>query len=173
MFPRLTFILGGAASGKSEFAERLTEKAGKTKHYLATSQPVDHEMSEKIERHRARRGAEWITHEAPLDVAPVLAGLDHDCVCLFDCATLWLGNQMFADRDLEVAQAQLVSALAACAAPVIVVSNEVGQGIVPADPMTRSFREAQGRLNIALARQADLAVQVVAGLPNVLKGELP
>lgn len=173
MFPRLTFILGGAASGKSEFAETLTESAGRAKHYLATSQALDREMSDKIRRHRSRRGPDWTTHEAPLDPAPVLAGLDHDCVCLFDCATLWLGNQMMAERDLDAAQADLLAALAACQAPVIVVSNEVGQGIVPADALSRRFREAQGRLNIALARQADLAVQVVAGLPNVLKGELP
>lgn len=173
MFPRLTFILGGAASGKSEFAERLTESAGLAKHYLATSQPLDREMSDKIERHRARRDADWTTHEAPLDPGPVLAGLDHDCVCLFDCATLWLGNQMMAERDLDDAQTLLIAALTACRAPVIVVSNEVGQGIVPADALSRRFREAQGRLNIALAREADLAVQVVAGLPNVLKGQLP
>jgi adenosylcobinamide kinase/adenosylcobinamide-phosphate guanylyltransferase len=173
MFPGLIFILGGAASGKSEFAEGLAESSGLAKHYLATSEVSDREMSEKIERHRARRGADWTTHEAPLDVEPVLAGLNHDCVCLFDCATLWLGNQMMADRDLEDRQTLLIAALTACRAPVIVVSNELGQGIVPADPMTRRFREAQGRLNIALAREADLAVQVVAGLPLVLKGQLP
>lgn len=173
MFPGLTFILGGAASGKSEFAEALAESCGLAKHYLATSEALDGEMSEKIKRHRARRGADWTTHEAPLDVEPVLARFNHDCVCLFDCATLWLGNQMMAERDLADRQTLLIAALTACRAPVIVVSNEVGQGIVPADPMSRRFREAQGRLNIALAREADLAVQVVAGLPLVLKGQLP
>lgn len=166
----LTFILGGAASGKSEFAERLAVATGRRLHYLASAQPFDAEMHHKVKVHRARRGPEWTTHEAPLEPGPVLETLDHNCVCLFDCATFWLSNHLMEGGDLEAAQSRLLDALTGCPARVIVVSNEVGQGIVPADAMTRAFREAQGRLNIALAARADLAVQVVAGLPNVLKG---
>lgn len=169
----LTFILGGAASGKSEYAERLTERSGKAKHYLATSQALDEEMREKVAKHRARRGAGWVTHEAPLEPGPVLAGLPADAVCLVDCATFWLSNHLMADSDLGAAQDRLLAALSACPADVIVVSNEVGQGLVPADALSRRFREAQGRLNIALAARAGLVVQVVAGLPNLLKGRLP
>jgi len=103
----------------------------------------------------------------------VLRGLDEDAPCLFDCATLWLSNHLLAGHDPEAEQTRLLEALAACPAPVIVVSNEVGQGIVPEAALGRRFREAQGRLNIALAAQADLVVQVIAGLPQVLKGRLP
>lgn len=92
---------------------------------------------------------------------------------LIDCATMWLTNQMMDEADLEAAQNELLTALANCAAPVVIVSNEVGHGIVPDNALARSFREAQGRLNIALARRADLAVLVTAGLPQVLKGQLP
>ncbi len=169
----LTFILGGAASGKSEFAEALAQAAGRPLHYLATSQPLDHEMHQKVEKHRARRGPDWTTHEAPLELGPALANLPADAVCLVDCATLWLNNHIMAENDLDAAQERLLRDIAACPAAVIVVSNEVGQGIVPADALSRRFREAQGRLNIALAARADLAVQVVAGLPTVLKGALP
>ena len=169
----LTFILGGAASGKSEFAETLAVESGLRLHYLASAQPFDEEMHHKVKAHRARRGPEWTTHEAPLEPGPVLQSLDHNCVCLFDCATFWLSNQLMQGGDLAAAQARLLDALTGSAAHVIVVSNEVGQGIVPADALSRRFREAQGRLNIALAARADLAVQVVAGLPNVLKGTLP
>ncbi|TDE39590.1 bifunctional adenosylcobinamide kinase/adenosylcobinamide-phosphate guanylyltransferase [Antarcticimicrobium sediminis] len=169
----LTFILGGAASGKSEFAEILARTSGKPLHYLATSQPFDHEMRQKVDIHRARRGTDWTTHEAPLELAPVLEALPTGAICLLDCATFWLSNHMMAESDLDAAQSRLLRALSDCPAAVIVVSNEVGQGIVPADALSRRFREAQGRLNIALAARADLVVQVVAGLPNVLKGKLP
>ncbi|WP_010140009.1 bifunctional adenosylcobinamide kinase/adenosylcobinamide-phosphate guanylyltransferase, partial [Oceanicola sp. S124] len=96
--------------------------------------------------------------------------LGGDLPVLFDCATMWLSNHLFAGSDLAQAQSDLLVALSSHPAPLVTVTNEVGQGIVPADPLTRRFREAQGRLNIALARQADCVVQVVAGLPNVLKG---
>lgn len=166
-------ILGGAASGKSEYAERLTDAAGKAKHYLATSQPLDDEMRAKVARHRARRDAGWTTHEAPLELGPVLSALGADSICLLDCATFWLSNHMMADSDLAAAQDRLLSDITNCPAEVIVVTNEVGQGIVPADALSRRFREAQGRLNIALAARAETVVQVVAGLPNLLKGTLP
>lgn len=173
MLPKGSFILGGAASGKSAWAESFMESSGLGLIYLATGHAGDGEMSAKIARHRARRDARWETLEEPLQVDTVLAQLGPDRPVLIDCATMWLSNQMMAEADLEDAQKNLIQALDRCAAPWVIVSNEVGQGIVPATSAGRAFREAQGRLNIALAAQADLAVQVIAGLPQVLKGTLP
>lgn len=170
---KVTFILGGAASGKSAFAEEICVKSGKDRVYLATSQVFDREMRAKVDRHLQQRGEGWTTHEAPMDVAPVLDLLGGDQICLLDCATMWLSNHMLAeDGDLVSAQRDLLDALARCAADVVVVSNETGQGIVPENALARRFREAQGRLNIELAKVADTVVQVTVGLPHVLKGAL-
>ncbi len=171
--PNLTFVLGGAASGKSAFAEQLIVSSGKSRVYLATSQVFDGEMQKKVDRHVSQRGAGWKTIEEPLDLAPALAQLNADQACLVDCATMWLTNHLLAENDLETAQSHLQNALSRCPAQIVVVSNEVGQGIVPENALARQFREAQGRLNIALATQADLVVQVTAGLPIVLKGKMP
>ncbi|QOL81227.1 bifunctional adenosylcobinamide kinase/adenosylcobinamide-phosphate guanylyltransferase [Pseudooceanicola spongiae] len=165
-------ILGGAASGKSEFAEEMVYSLGPKWRYIASAESFDDEMRDKIKRHAERRGEGWQVIEAPLDLAPELAAEDSRPV-LFDCATMWLSNHLFAGSDMATAQADLLSAIAACPAAVVTVTNEVGQGIVPDNALARQFREAQGRLNIALARQADCVVQVIAGLPNVLKGTLP
>ncbi|MFD3190459.1 bifunctional adenosylcobinamide kinase/adenosylcobinamide-phosphate guanylyltransferase [Sedimentitalea sp. HM32M-2] len=173
MHPGITLVLGGAASGKSDYAEALAVDCGKPRVYLATAQALDAEMRRKIDRHIGRRGTDWMTLEAPLNLPAALATLAAHQVCLLDCATMWLSNQMLAEADLDRAQAALLQALRDCPAQVIVVSNEVGQGIVPDNAVARDFREAQGRLNIALAARADLVVQVVAGLPRALKGQLP
>ncbi|SLN49796.1 Bifunctional adenosylcobalamin biosynthesis protein CobP [Ruegeria meonggei] len=173
VYPDLTFVLGGAASGKSAFAEQVVVSEGKNKIYVATSQVFDDEMEQKVQRHLAQRGADWTTIEAPLDLGPDLARLTPNDICLIDCATMWLTNHMLAENDLDQAQSALLQALRSCHAPVVIVSNEVGHGIVPDNALSRRFREAQGRLNIALAAQADLAIQVTAGLPLVLKGQLP
>nr|WP_171211862.1 bifunctional adenosylcobinamide kinase/adenosylcobinamide-phosphate guanylyltransferase [Ruegeria sp. HKCCA5426] len=173
VYPDLTFVIGGAASGKSGFAEQLVVSSGKNRTYLATSQVFDDEMRLKIDRHIAQRGPDWSTIEASLDLEPALSALTPDDVCLIDCATMWLTNHMLAENDLMQAQTALLKALADCKAPVVIVSNEVGQGIVPENALSRRFREAQGRLNIALAAQAELVVQVQVGLPLVLKGQLP
>lgn len=173
MHPDLTFVLGGAASGKSAFAEQLVVSTGKNRVYLATSQVFDDEMRLKIRRHVDQRGDGWATIEAPMDLRSALAGMSPDQVCLIDCATMWLSNHLLADSDLEYEQAAFLAALRTCPAQVVIVSNEVGHGIVPDNALARKFREAQGRLNIALAAQADLVVQAIAGLPQVLKGQLP
>lgn len=141
--------------------------------YIATAQVFDAEMRDKIDLHVARRGDAWSTIEAPLDVAAALRSLTPQQVCLLDCATMWLSNQMLAGHDIAGAEAKLVDAIRACAADLVIVTNEVGQGIVPDNPLARRFREAQGRLNITLARECHTVVQVVVGLPRVLKGELP
>lgn len=173
MTANLTFVLGGAASGKSAYAEQLVVSSGKNRVYIATSQVFDGEMQQKVDRHIEQRGSGWETIEAPLDLASVLAELSPDQACLIDCATMWLTNHLLAETDLDQAQAHLLSTLRSCPAQLVIVSNEVGHGIVPENALARRFREAQGRLNIALAAQADLVVQVTAGLPMVLKGHLP
>nr|WP_318527294.1 bifunctional adenosylcobinamide kinase/adenosylcobinamide-phosphate guanylyltransferase [Ruegeria sp. XHP0148] len=166
-------IIGGAASGKSAFAEELVVATGKSRKYFATSQVFDQEMRSKVDRHLVQRGAGWDTIEEPLEPGPALSALSETDVCLFDCATMWLSNQMLAGADLEAAQYRLLDAIRACPAQLVMVTNEVGHGIVPDNALARQFREAQGRLNIALAAEADLVVLVTAGLPLVLKGQLP
>lgn len=173
MLPDLTLIIGGAASGKSDFAEGLVTASGKSKIYLATAQAHDGEMAAKISRHQKSRGDGWRTIEAPLDLSDALGTATKSDVVLLDCATLWLTNHLMADTDLAASQTALLHALATCPAPVVVVTNEVGAGIVPENALARKFREAQGRLNQCLAAQSDLAVTVIAGLPIVLKGSLP
>ena len=169
----LTFILGGASSGKSTYAEGLVISTGRPRTYIATAQAFDDEMRQKIAAHIAQRGADWTTVEAPFDPATVLRSRDPADVVLLDCITLWLTNVILADRDVDDAFDDLLTALAACLCPVVVVSNEVGMGIVPDNALSRRFRAAQGRINRALAAQADRVVAVMAGLPLALKGDLP
>jgi adenosylcobinamide kinase / adenosylcobinamide-phosphate guanylyltransferase len=173
MLPTGSFVLGGAASGKSAWAEALLEDRAGAMVYLATGMVLDDEVAARVEKHRARRDHRWRTVEAPLHLGPALADLSAETPVLIDCATMWLANHMAEGSDLAEAQAALIEALRACAAPWVMVSNEVGHGIVPDNALARRFREAQGRLNIALAKEAALAVQVVAGLPQVLKGVVP
>lgn len=173
MLRPLTIVLGGAASGKSAVAEKLICDSGLDRVYLATSQIWDPEMQLKVDRHISDRGAGWRTIEEPLAPWNVLSGCTGNDAVLMDCATMWLSNVMLGDGDVQAAQAQLLTGLAACDAPVVVVSNEVGQGIVPENALARAFREAQGRLNIALAAQADCVLHVLAGLVQVRKGEMP
>ena len=173
MLSKLTFVLGGAASGKSAWAENLLLSSRLDPVYLATSRNFDDEMNAKINLHKSRRGKKWLNIEADLDLGPTLHSLKPTQAVLIDCATMWLSNHILDETDLTAAQGALLSALSDCAAPVVIVSNEVGHGIVPENALARQFREAQGRLNIALAAQADLAFQVTAGIPLVLKGKLP
>lgn len=173
MLPRQTIVIGGARSGKSTFAERLVDFSGKSKVYVATAQAYDAEMQARIGDHRERRGDGWRTIEAPLDVVTALNQATGADVVLLDCATLWLSNQLLAGADVACECDGLLDALARCSADVVVVSNEVGQGIVPENPLARRFRDEQGRLNQRLAVMSDLAVLVAAGLPLVLKGALP
>ncbi|MCL4149007.1 UNVERIFIED_CONTAM: hypothetical protein GTU68_044067, partial [Idotea baltica] len=168
-----TLVLGGAASGKSAFAESLCFQAQKPRVYVATAQAFDDEMRQKISDHQDQRGSDWLTVEAPLEVAGALAGRSADEVVLLDCATLWLSNVMLAEQDVTHETGSFRAALAGCPAQIVVVSNEVGHGIVPDNALARQFRNAQGRLNQMIAADADLVVQVIAGLPQTLKGMLP
>lgn len=171
--PPLTLVLGGAASGKSRFAEGLCTGSGRTKVYIATAQVFDDEMAQKVTTHLAQRGDDWRTVEAPVDVAAALGTATQADVVLLDCATLWLTNVMLGDFDLAAQTDNLMTALQTCAAAVVIVSNEVGEGIVPDNALARKFRNAQGQLNQTLAAQSSLVVAVMAGLPLPLKGVIP
>jgi adenosylcobinamide kinase / adenosylcobinamide-phosphate guanylyltransferase len=171
--PALTLVIGGARSGKSRFAEGLITATHRPRRYIATAEAWDDEMRARILQHCQDRGADWTTAEAPLDLPGALARAQSHEAVLVDCATLWLTNHLLAEHDLKAEAAQLITALAACPAPVVIVSNEVGWGIVPENALARRFRDAQGRLNQGLAQAADLVVTVIAGLPLVLKGQLP
>lgn len=171
--PRLTLVIGGARSGKSRYAESLIMRSGRARVYIATAEAWDDEMRQRIQAHIADRGPDWRTLEAPQDLPLALSTVAADEVVLLDCATLWLTNRMLADADLRAETTTLLDALQHCPAPVVVVSNEVGWSIVPENALARAFRDAQGRLNQALAQQADLAIAVMAGLPLALKGPLP
>ncbi len=173
--PRLTLVLGGARSGKSRFAERLVESQPNACVdgacvYLATAEARDPEMAGRIADHRARRGNRWRTVEAPLDlVAGLRDNAAADRAVLVDCLTLWLANLFDAGRDVDAETAHLTDALPALAGPVVMVSNEVGLGIVPDNALSRAFRDAAGRLNQAIAAAAQSVVFIAAGLPLPLK----
>ena len=170
--PKLTLVLGGAASGKSLYAETLVKKASNMVTYIATAQSLDEEMARKISRHQKQRIYTWQTIEEPFDLANTLHKISGDIV-LIECATMWLTNLFLQKNDNLIAEKKkLLSALKISHVPVIVVSNEVGCGIVPDNKLGRHFREEQGQLNAELASQADLVIFVTAGLPRCLKGSL-
>jgi adenosylcobinamide kinase/adenosylcobinamide-phosphate guanylyltransferase len=163
----LTLILGGARSGKSRRAEALVTALPPPWTYIATAEAFDTEMAARIEAHRARREAGWRTLDAPRDLPARLR--EGRPPLLVDCLTLWLSNLMLAERDVAAETSALEAALAAREGPVVLVSNEVGSGIVPATPLGRRFRDAQGLLNQRMAAIADRVELVVAGLPLRLK----
>ncbi len=163
-------VLGGARSGKSAYAEALLE--GRPSLYLATGQALDGEMAERIDHHRRRRGSNWSTLEEPLDLAAALENvLRLDRPVLVDCLTLWISNLMHAGRDVETALTQLCDVLAQPAGTVVLVSNEVGMGLVPDNRMAREFRDHQGRVNQRVAAICRRVVFVAAGLPLILKDQ--
>lgn len=167
---RTVLVTGGARSGKSLYAEGLVSAAQRERIYVATCTPFDDEMRQRIDRHRDQRGGGWRTIEEPRDLAGVIAAESAaQRAILVDCLTLWLSNLIFAEADPEAETAQLAEALRAAPGPVVLVTNEVGSGIVPDNALARRFRDEQGRLNRRIAELADVAVLVAAGLPLVLK----
>lgn len=168
----VTLVLGGARSGKSALAERLAEASGLAPVYLATGRAFDAEMEARIAEHRARRGNGWRTVDVPLDlVAAIGREARPEHVVLVDCLTLWLTNLMMEGRPVAAECQALVDCLAArLQGLVILVSNEVGLGIVPDNEMARDFRDHAGRLHQAVAAVAAKVLFVTAGLPMILKG---
>jgi adenosyl cobinamide kinase/adenosyl cobinamide phosphate guanylyltransferase len=174
---RLILITGGARSGKSRLAEEIADRAGGDEvTYIATCQPADEEMVERVAKHRAARPAAWRTIEEPLRLADAVRRCDTGAA-LIDCLTLYVTNVLFSeDEDQERAERvvndellRLVDAVAETGKIVIVVTNEVGMGIVPATPLGRAFRDIAGRAGQELARHADEAYMAVLGIPIKLK----
>lgn len=169
----IELILGGARSGKSRFAEQRAHDSGKSCIYIATAQPGDAEMAARIDLHRQQRSGFAQTIEEPIALAKTIAENMHDSRCLLiDCLTLWLSNLLLADDSNAFAheRAQLLDVLRGARGHIIFVSNEVGQGVVPADALSRRFVDESGRLHQVLAQVADNVFFVVAGLPQTLKG---
>lgn len=173
-----TLITGGVRSGKSRFAEQLTLQYGAPFCYLATAQALDGEMDERISRHRARRGADWQTIEEPLALAQTLARLDGSCnAILVDCITLWLTNLLLVregtDPELEASVMsdvrRLATTLRGMVTPVILVTNEVGMGIVPEHHLGRLFRDIAGQANQILAATCSEVYTMISGIPLKLK----
>jgi adenosylcobinamide kinase/adenosylcobinamide-phosphate guanylyltransferase len=170
LHPQLTLVLGGARSGKSRYAESLVTSTAPPWVYVATAQALDEEMAERIAHHRGRRGAGWHTVEEPHGLAGAIAGAPPGTM-LVDCLTLWLTNRMLAEADIEAETGRVEAALARRGGVAVLVSNEVGSGVVPDNVLARRFADLQGRLNQRLAARADRVVLVVAGLPLTIKGE--
>ena len=169
--PPVTLILGGARSGKSRHGEALAEAGAESCVYLATAQAGDAEMVARIARHRQRRGLRWTTIEEPFDLSGSLKlYCGPERVVLVDCLTLWLSNLLGADRDPEAETETLLAALPGLKGPVVFISNEVGQGIVPDNALARRFVDEAGHLHQALAAATDSVIFMTAGLPLILKG---
>ena len=164
------FVLGGARSGKSRYAQDRAEAAGGVPVFVATAQAYDAEMAERIAHHQADRDARWMTVDAPLDLPDAItAHRGAGRVLLIDCLTLWTSNVMLAEHDMDAATEALVAAIHAAPGTLVIVANEVGLGIVPDNALARRFRDYAGRLNQRVAAAADEVVLIAAGLPIKLK----
>ncbi|MCY3831203.1 MAG: bifunctional adenosylcobinamide kinase/adenosylcobinamide-phosphate guanylyltransferase [Rhodospirillaceae bacterium] len=166
----LILVLGGARSGKSRHAEALVGAAPAPWHYIATAEALDDEMRRRIDEHRSRRGAGWQTVEAPLDLAAALDAVPAGAPVLIDCLTLWLSNLMLAGRATGPAEDALIAALERRRGLTVLVSNEVGTGIVPENRLARDFRDAAGNLHRRVAAIAQHVHFMVAGIPTIVKG---
>jgi adenosylcobinamide kinase/adenosylcobinamide-phosphate guanylyltransferase len=169
--PLLTLVTGGARSGKSRYGESLITGEAPPWVYVATAEALDDEMAQRVAAHRARRDDNWQTVEAPRDLPAALSALTPTAAVLVDCLTLWLSNLLLAGMDIDAETARLDDVLAQMQGRVVLVSNEVGCGIVPDNALARRFRDQQGWLNQRIAARADRVVLVVAGLPLFVKGK--
>jgi adenosylcobinamide kinase / adenosylcobinamide-phosphate guanylyltransferase len=172
-----TLIIGGCRSGKSSYALCLGEKTtGQRKLFVATCQPHDDEMKDRVERHQQERGEHWKTVEAPVEIVDVIerSGLDADII-LIDCLTLWVSNLMMTyDSNDDVIEriSRLSDAILSPPCPIILVTNEVGTGIVPENPLARRFRDLTGWCNQSIASRCTDVVWMVAGIPNSIKSSI-
>jgi len=173
---RITFVIGGARSGKSSFALREAAKIEGRKAYIATAQALDDEMTERIRKHKDERGAEWDTFEEPVKVPEIIADIkDKYSVIALDCLTIWLSNMMCSNIGCNTKIDDLItvlknSQLSTLNSRLFIVSNEVGMGIVPENELARRFRDMAGFLNQKAAEIADEVYLVTAGIPTKIKG---
>ena len=165
-------VTGGARSGKSSFAEKRTKQLGSSLMYIATSEIIDSEMEKRVAEHQARRGSEWQTLHAPLKLAEALSETDGKGPCLVDCLTIWLNNLIFHNEDTVVATKELIKVLEQRSDPVVLVTNEVGSGIVPENALARRFRDEAGRMNQIISQVADEVYLSVSGIPLQIKPNL-
>lgn len=172
-FPKLTLVTGGAASGKSAWAEKLVRASQLPKAYIATAQAFDDDMRAKITKHQADRGKGWQVIEAPLDLPQGLKIAQKDTIILIDCLTMWLSNHLLAGNDIDPLIDELLFEIANSPALIVVVTNEVGQCIVPDNALAREFQRHQGHLNQRVAQQSNLVIAILSGLPLALKGSIP
>lgn len=169
---KISLYLGGARSGKSRRALDISETSHASGCFIATAEVTDGEFAERIAQHQAERDDRWQTVEAPVDLTNAIASADQmDGLIVVDCLTVWLGNLMHYERNLDDAVAELLELLPRVQADVRLVSNEVGLGVVPETPLGRQFRDYQGRLNQQVAALADHVELMVAGIPMVVKSE--
>jgi adenosylcobinamide kinase/adenosylcobinamide-phosphate guanylyltransferase len=166
---RLTLVLGGARSGKSRHAQILAMATPPPWIYVATAQALDEEMSERIAKHKAARGDGWSTIEEPIELVRAVAEAPESAPVVVDCITLWLTNLMLGQHDVDSAMAEFIKCLDRRRAPTIVVSSEVGTGLVPETPLGRAFRDQAGLTNQRLAVSAQQVLYMVAGLAMKLK----
>lgn len=171
----IIFVTGGCRSGKSRFASAYANEHFQDRVFVATATALDDEMAERIKAHQANRGADWTTIEEPIEIGNALGSIRSECdVVLIDCMTLWISNLLAVGEDEQkiLGKAEtLVKQIQRISPTVIVVSNEVGYGIVPENKLARQFRDITGSVNQKLAACADVVVWTVAGLPQVIKGD--
>ena len=162
-------VTGGARSGKSSFAEKRTKQLGSSLMYIATSEIIDSEMEKRVAEHQAWRGSEWQNLHAPLKLTEALSETDGKGPCLVDCLTIWLNNLIFHNEDTIVATKELIKVLEQRSDPVVLVTNEVGSGIVPENALARRFRDEAGRMNQIISEVADEVYLSVSGIPLQIK----
>ncbi len=181
--PRLIFIIGGCRSGKSAYALKLAESIKGKRVYLATGEPLDDEMIKRIKKHKKGRGRNWITIEEPINIVDVIKKNKKCNIILLDCLTLWISNMMCREARVKAAthpqgwvgsrvKKDIIEFITACKktkASIIIVSNEVGLGIVPDNPLARNFRDIAGYANQSIAKKADEVYFVISGIPMRLK----
>jgi adenosylcobinamide kinase/adenosylcobinamide-phosphate guanylyltransferase len=179
---RIILVTGGGRSGKSTFAQGLAEAMAGSRAYIATCPVIDDEMAERVRKHReARKAGRWITIEEPLALADALRREGGHDVCLVDCLTLWVNNVVYeaekegrdvTEEDIARLCDEIVEACRRRAGTVIFVTNEVGMGIIPANPLARRYRDLAGRCNQVIAREAETAILMVSGIPVTIKGNI-
>jgi adenosylcobinamide kinase / adenosylcobinamide-phosphate guanylyltransferase len=166
----ITFVFGGARSGKSSFALKSASEMEGRKAYIATAQALDDEMQERIEKHKQERSSAWDTFEEPLHISELLGGMTGKYgAVVIDCLTLWLSNLMHHGSDIEAEMDALIVSARLCDAPLFVISNEVGSGIVPENKMARIFRDYAGVMNRRMAGVSDNVYLLAAGIPLKIK----